>query len=126
MISVFAIAAGGAIGAVLRHFLNAGIMRAFGPGFPWGIFVINILGSFLMGCMVSWFAHVWEPPQPVKAFLTVGMLGAFTTFSTYSLDAALLIEKGAVTAAAFYAGGSAVLAIAALFAGMILVRGMTG
>lgn len=122
MQTVIAIAAGGAIGAVMRHFLNGGLMHALGTGFPYGIFTANILGSFLMGVFISAFAHFWEPSQAMKAFLTVGMLGAFTTFSTFSLDAVTLIERGNYGTAAFYIMGSVVLAISGLFAGMALVR----
>lgn len=119
---IFAIAAGGALGAVLRHFLNSGLAHLLGTGFPWGIFAINVLGSFLMGCLITWFALVLDPPQVVKAFLTVGLLGAFTTFSTFSLDAVTLFERGAVMAAALYIAGSVVLALGGLVAGMTLVR----
>ncbi|MBI1256741.1 MAG: fluoride efflux transporter CrcB [Chloroflexi bacterium] len=119
---ILAIAAGGAVGAVLRHFLNSGVAHILGTGFPWGIFVANILGSFVMGCMITGFAFVYEPPQLARAFLTVGMLGAFTTFSTFSLDAVTLIQRGDMLAAGFYIVGSVVLALAGLFSGMALVR----
>lgn len=122
MQTVFAIAAGGAVGAVLRHFMNSGAARLLGADFPWGIFLINVLGSFLMGVLIVYFALAASPPQAVRAFLTVGVLGAFTTFSTFSLDAAVLIERGALTAAGLYVAGSVVLAIGALFAGMALAR----
>lgn len=119
---VLAIATGGAVGAVLRHFLNNTVEAFAGGAFPWGIFFINIFGSFLMGVCVSLFAHVWEPPQEVKAFLTVGILGGFTTFSTFSLDAVTLLERGAPAAAALYMAGSVALAVGGLYAGMMLVR----
>ena len=96
MPTILAIASGGAAGALLRHYLNSAITHILpGSSFPWGIFVINVIGSFLLGILISLFAHFWEPPQAIKAFLTVGMLGAFTTFSTFSLDTVLLIERGA-------------------------------
>lgn len=124
---VIAIASGGAAGALLRHYLNSGITHILpGSSFPWGIFVVNILGSFIMGALINLFAHFWEPPQAIKAFLTVGLLGAFTTFSTFSLDAVLLIERGAWIPAALYTGGSVILAIAALYAGMIAIRAIAG
>lgn len=122
MQTVIAIAAGGAIGAVARHFLNSGMSQMLGTGFPYGIMLANVLGSFLMGVLVSVFAHFWEPSQAMKAFLTVGFLGAFTTFSAFSLDAALLFERGAYGATAFYVAGSVILAVAGLFAGMMIVR----
>ncbi len=122
MQTILAIAAGGAVGALLRHFVNSGVSGLLGADFPWGIFVANILGSFLMGCFISWFALGADLSQTMRAFLTVGMLGAFTTFSTFSMDAALLIERGALLQAGLYVSGSVILAIGGLFAGMALVR----
>lgn len=119
---IFAIASGGALGAVLRHFMNNAVVGMTGGAFPWGIFAINILGSFLMGVCVSLFAHMWEPPQEVKAFLTAGVLGGFTTFSTFSLDAVTLMERGAPGAAALYMAGSVAFAVGGLYAGMVVVR----
>ena len=125
MTMVLAIASGGALGAVLRHFMNNAVGAWLGGGFPWGIFAINVAGSFAMGVLIALFAHVWEPPQEMKAFLTVGILGGFTTFSTFSLDAVTLLERGATGAAALYTGGSVALAIGGLYAGMMIVRVMT-
>ncbi len=122
MNTIFAIAAGGAVGAVMRHFVNSGAGHIFGTGFPYGILIANVLGSFLMGCLIAWFALVYDPPQAIKAFFTVGLLGAFTTFSTFSMDAALLIERGAFASAGIYIGASVMLAIGGLFAGMALIR----
>jgi CrcB protein len=122
---VLAIAGGGALGAALRHYMNNAITVWLGDSFPWGIFAINVLGSFVMGVLVALFAHVWEPTQEMKAFLTVGILGGFTTFSTFSLDAVTLLERGVPGAAALYAGGSVVVAVGALYTGMILVRVFT-
>lgn len=124
MSTVLAIALGGALGAVMRHFTNSGVGHILGTDFPYGILVANVLGSFIMGCMVSWFALVLDPPQAIKAFMTVGFLGAFTTFSAFSLDAALLIERGAFMSAGLYIGASVILAIGGLFAGMALIRGI--
>jgi len=75
-----------------------------------------------MGCLISGFAHIADPSQAIKAFLTVGLLGAFTTFSTFSLDAVSLLERGALAAASFYIIGSVILALCGLFAGMFLIR----
>lgn len=119
---LFAIAAGGALGAVLRHFVNSGAAQLWGGGFPWGIMAVNVLGSFVMGCLIAGFAHVSEPSQAVKAFLTVGLLGGFTTFSSFSLDAVTLFERGEHLAAALYVAGSVLFAIGGLVAGMALVR----
>ena len=122
MQTVLAIAAGGALGSVLRHFLNNAVGGAAGTNFPWGIFIINILGSFVMGALISFFALVWEPSQSMRAFLTVGILGGFTTFSTFSADSILLLERGAFGASAFYVFGSVGFALAALYGGMVIVR----
>lgn len=119
---ILAIAAGGAIGAVLRHLSNGAALHLLGPDFPYGTIGVNILGSFLMGLLIATFAHIWQPDQTVKAFLIVGLLGAFTTFSTFSLDVITLYERGALLAAATYIGVSVILSIAGLFAGLMLVR----
>lgn len=122
MISVFSIAVGGGLGAVARHFTNVGAAALFGLSFPWGTMIVNIFGSFLMGVLIGLFAHVWHPPQEVRAFLTVGFLGGFTTFSAFSLDAVTLYERGDVVMSAAYIAGSVVVSIAALFAGLFLMR----
>ena len=120
---ILAIAVGGALGAVLRHYLNSFAATLLGTGFPYGIFAANILGSFLMGVLIVYFALAGEGTQTMKAsFLTVGLLGAFTTFSTFSLDAALMIERGQLMTAGLYIGGSVILAIGGLFLGMAITR----
>ena len=125
METVLAIAVGGGLGSVLRHLLNNAVGGAAGTGFPWGILIINVLGSFVMGVLISVFAHTWEPPQSMRAFLTVGILGGFTTFSTFSADSVLLLERGAFGPAAFYVFGSVGMGLAALYAGMLIVRMIT-
>jgi CrcB protein len=119
---ILAIAAGGAFGAVARHFVNNQITHWLGDGFPWGILVANVLGSFAMGVLAESMALVWSPSQEVRAFLAVGMLGAFTTFSTFSLQVALLYDRGQMLLAAGYVASSVVLAVGGLFAGLALVR----
>ena len=119
---IFAIASGGAIGAVLRHFAGMASLRMFGAGFPYGTLGVNILGSFIMGALISYFAHSWNPSQELRAFLTVGILGAFTTFSTFSLDAVTLWERGEAFAALAYVLASVILSILALFAGLFIIR----
>lgn len=119
---ILAIASGGALGAVLRHFVNLWVTQISGPNFPWGILFINILGSFFMGALVSVFAHMWDASQALRAFLTVGVLGAFTTFSAFSLDVVVLAERGETGSAMIYTALSVVLAVAALYAGMVVVR----
>lgn len=122
---VFAIAAGGAIGAVARHYTAGAIMKATGWGsFPLGTFTVNILGSLLMGVLITAFALKFENSQELRGFLTVGVLGSFTTFSTYSLEGALLIQRGDWSGAALYMGGSLFAGLVALFVGIWLGKMM--
>jgi len=119
---ILAIAAGGAVGAVLRHFIGSVSLYLFGSAFPWGTLIINIYGSFMMGVLIAVFAHLGNPSQEVRAFLTVGFLGALTTFSTFSLDASVLWERGDILEAGGYVMASVTCSIAALFIGLYLVR----
>ena len=120
--SLAAIAGGGALGAVLRYGANHGAMHYFGPGYPFGTIAVNIAGSFIMGMLISYFAHVWQPSPEVKAFLVTGLLGAFTTFSAFSLDFITLWERGDEMAALVYVLASVCFAIGALMLGMAIVR----
>ncbi len=119
---IFAIATGGALGAVLRHGVNVGLARLLGVGFPWGTLTVNIAGSFIMGLLIAVFAHLWSAPHEIKAFLTVGFLGGLTTFSAFSLDAVTLWERGEGLTAGLYVAGSVIFSLAALFAGLFIVR----
>ncbi len=113
---------GGGLGATLRHFVNVFCARCLGTGFPWGIFIINISGSTVMGLIAGYLAFKGEASQAWRLFLMTGVLGGYTTFSAYSLDAALLYERGELMLAALYVVGSVVLSIIGLFAGLALVR----
>lgn len=119
---VLAIALGGAIGAVGRHYVSVAMTLLVGHGFPWGTLVVNISGSFLMGVLIETMALVWSPSAELRALLTVGVLGAFTTFSTFSLDIATLYERGATLQLAVYIVASVAISILALFAGLRLMR----
>lgn len=119
---VLAIAFGGAIGALGRHFVNVGVATWIGLGIPWGTLIVNIVGSFAMGVLVHIMAMTWTVTPEVRALLTVGGLGAFTTFSTFSLDVVVLYERGQVMFAAGYVLASVVGAIGALFIGLRLAR----
>ncbi|HEX7790077.1 MAG TPA: fluoride efflux transporter CrcB [Afipia sp.] len=116
---------GGGLGASLRHAINVGCARACGTNFPYGTFVINITGSLVMGLIAGYLAFKGEASQPWRLFLMTGILGGYTTFSAFSLDAALLYERGQLGVAAAYVIGSVVLSIAGLFAGLALVRHLT-
>jgi fluoride exporter len=119
---LLAVALGGALGSLLRYVVAGFVQSATWPGFPWGIFVVNITGGFAMGIIVELSALKLNLTPEMRAFLTVGILGGYTTFSTFSLDSALLIERGDYSGAAVYIAGSALLSILALFAGLWLVR----
>ena len=114
---------GAGIGGVLRHGVNVGSARLWGYGFPFGTFIVNVVGSFLMGLLAGYFAFRPGVDQHVRLFLTTGILGGFTTFSAFSLDTALLIERHAYSLAAGYAVGSVVASVSALFFGLALLRG---
>lgn len=113
---------GAGIGGALRHGINVAALRLVGAGFPWGTLTINIVGSFVMGLMAEYFALKSGLPQHWRLFLTTGVLGGFTTFSAFSLETALLYERGELLAAGLYMLGSAVLAVAGLFAGLAVIR----
>ena len=106
----------------LRHGLNGLSLRLFGPDLPIGTPVINVLGSFLMGLLGGWFLLRSGSSLGWRLFLTTGVLGGFTTLSTFSLEAALLWERGALGQAALYVVGSVGLGVLALFGGLALVR----
>ena len=122
MSMIIAIAIGGAAGAVGRHFVNIAMASLLGHGFPWGTLTVNVVGSLIMGLLVHLMAVSWTVSPEMRALLTVGGLGAFTTFSTFSLDAVVLYERGAIGAAAIYVIVSVVAAIGALFLGLRLGR----
>ena len=113
---------GAGIGGALRHGVNVGAARLFGFGFPFGTFIVNVLGSFVMGLFAGYFAYRAGIPQHVRLFLTTGILGGFTTFSSFSLDAALLIERHSLGMAAGYMVGSVAAGLSALFFGLALFR----
>ena len=116
---------GGGLGATLRHLVNVFCARCIGTGFPWGTFIINISGSTVMGLIAGYLALKGEASQPWRLFLMTGILGGYTTFSAFSLDTAVLYERGELGLAAAYVLGSVVLSIAGLFAGLSLVRHLT-
>lgn len=122
MNGLFYVAAGGAIGASCRHLLGVGAIRVFGPGYPYGTFIANIMGSFLMGLLAGWLALKISGGTNIRLFLGVGLLGGFTTFSAFSLDAILMLERKAYGAFTGYVLGSVTLSLLALMAGLILSR----
>ena len=117
---------GAGLGGAARHGVNILVPRLVGGSFPLHTLVVNVLGSFAMGLIAEYFALKAQLPAEWRLFLTTGVLGGFTTFSAFSLDAALLYERGDMTGAALYVGASVVLSVAGLFAGLALIRHFAG
>jgi len=122
---ILSVALGGAVGSVARYLVGIGSGKLFGLTFPWGTLIINIAGSLLIGALAESFALRWDAPQAVRVFLTIGICGGFTTFSTFSLDSYLMMARGEWGPAAAYVIGSVVLSIAGLYAGLQLVRAIS-
>ena len=119
---IAAIAIGGALGAVGRHLVGAHMLRMLGSGFPWGTVTVNVVGSFVLGALIETMALRWSVGPELRAFMTVGVLGAFTSFSAFSLDVAVLSGRGALVPAGLYVIASVSLSILALFFGLWLFR----
>lgn len=113
---------GAGIGGAARHGVNIGAARLLGTGFPYGTFIVNVAGSFAMGALAGYFALRPGVSQHFRLFLTTGFLGGFTTFSTFSLDAALMIERNDYALAAGYVLGSVIAGLAGLFLGLAAFR----
>ncbi len=113
---------GSGIGGALRHGVNELVSYHLGSKFPYSIMMINITGALLLGLLAGYFAFKGDVSQHWRLFLTVGICGGYTTFSTFSQDAVLLIERGQISLAAIYIIGSVVLSISAFFLGMWIMR----
>lgn len=122
MIHTLIVALGGALGAALRHLTGLAALRVLGPNFPFGTLTVNVVGSFLMGIVVELLARRYGASNEMRLFLATGVLGGYTTFSAFSLDAIVLWERGAQGLAAAYVGLSVALSLAALFGGLALAR----
>ncbi|REC54949.1 fluoride efflux transporter CrcB [Rhodosalinus sediminis] len=114
------VALGGAAGAVARYLTGLAAARVMGAGFPWGTLVVNVLGAFLMGVLVVALAKAAVPR--LGPFLVTGLLGGFTTFSAFSLDAIALWERGEGALALLYVGASVLVSLAAVAAGLAAAR----
>lgn len=112
---------GGAIGAGLRHLAGAALLARLGPGFPWGTLFVNLAGGLLIGLLTGWFVRAGAN-EAMRLFLGVGILGGFTTFSAFSLETFLMVERGELGIAALYAGTSVAGSVVLLFAGLWLIR----
>lgn len=113
---------GAGIGGALRHSVNVAAARLVGYGFPFGTLIVNVLGSFLIGLLAGYFAYRTGISQHLRLFLTTGVLGGFTTFSAFSLDVALLVERNSYLLAAGYVAGSVALALIGMFLGLSAFR----
>ena len=119
---ILAVAAGGALGAVGRYWVAGRIGHLLGAGFPFGTLAVNVIGGLLMGVLVEASALKLNIGGELRAFLVVGVLGGFTTFSSFSFEVVLLLERHQTAAAAIYVLSSVVLSVGALFAGLAAVR----
>lgn len=115
---------GGGLGAAARHGVNRASFAILGPAFPWGTLIVNVVGGMLMGALVGWLALRSASAEPMRLLLATGLLGGFTTFSAFSLDAILLWQRGHPWASAAYVAASVLLSIGGLLAGMAAVRSL--
>lgn len=115
-------ALGGAIGSAGRFSVGALMLKMMGPGWPWGTYTVNLLGSLIMGLVIGWFAHKGAAGSHAQIFFATGVLGGFTTFSAFSLETARMIETKAYMNAALYAGSSVILGVLMVFAGLFIMR----
>lgn len=122
MTSLIQVALGGAVGASCRYLTNVGAMRLLGSGFPYGTMTVNVIGSFCMGLLVVTLAH--KGGNAFAPLLMTGVLGGFTTFSAFSLDAVTLYQRGDMMLAAIYVFASVAVGLVALIAGMAVARGV--
>ncbi|RAK51047.1 fluoride efflux transporter CrcB [Phenylobacterium deserti] len=123
MLNLLLVGAGGAFGAICRYLLGVQASRALGSGWPYGTFLANVLGALAMGLLVGVLAQRGGADQERwRLLLAVGVLGGFTTFSSYSLELVRMLETRAYGQAALYSVSSVVLSVVALFAGLILMR----
>lgn len=122
MSQIVAIALGGALGSVGRFLVAGWVGRQFGINFPWGTLAVNVIGGLVMGLLVEAMTQSWDVSPAIRSFLTVGVLGGFTTFSAFSLETVLLFERGEVPAALAYIAASVILSVGAVWTGMRLLR----
>jgi len=124
MYMTLSVALGGAIGAVSRYWISGFVCEAVGGAFPWATLTVNVLGCSILGVLIQLMALVWSPSEHLRVFLTVGLLGALTTFSAFSLEAVLMLERGDWLIAMLYILFSAALCVGATMGTMALVKMM--
>lgn len=124
MYNLLLVALGGAIGSVCRYLVGVVTLRSFGPAFPWGTVTVNVVGAFAIGLLTEVIGRRFNASAELRLLIVTGILGGFTTWSSFTLDAMVLFEKGAIMASATYVIGSLVLSFTAVFAGLALGRAM--
>ncbi|HEV7320882.1 MAG TPA: fluoride efflux transporter CrcB [Ensifer sp.] len=122
MTQLLLVGAGGALGSILRYLVGLWTVRRFGPGFPWGTLGVNITGSFLIGVLAEVIMRKFGASPDMRVFLITGVLGGYTTFSAFSLDAITLVERGDVMLSLAYIVASVALSLLAVFSGLALMR----
>ncbi|SMC82011.1 fluoride efflux transporter CrcB [Rhizobium sp. RU36D] len=122
MLNLVLVGVGGAVGSICRYLVGMGALRLLGPAFPWGTLIVNLFGSFLIGVLVELIVARFAASSELRLFLVTGFLGGFTTFSSFSLDAFALYERGEVVPAFAYVAASLVLSLAAVAAGVVVTR----
>lgn len=121
------VAAGGALGSMARYGLGLTLGRLLpGAAWPWGTFAANLIGGLLMGLLAGWLAYRGQGGESVRLFAAVGLLGGFTTFSAFSLETALMIQKRDWATAGLYVAASVIVSVAALFIGLMIARRVFG
>lgn len=124
MFHILLVAIGGALGSVARYLVGLGMTRLMGVSFPWGTLTVNIVGSFAIGILTELVVRRFDASTELRLLLVVGILGGFTTFSSFSLDTMALVERGATASAVAYVGASIVLSLSAAFGGLLLGRSL--
>ncbi len=124
MFHILLVAIGGALGSVARYLVGLGMTRLLGVSFPWSTLTVNIVGSFAIGFLTELVARRFDASTELRLLLVVGILGGFTTFSSFSLDTMALVERGATASAVAYVGASIVLSLSAAFGGLLLGRSL--
>jgi len=122
MLTLISVAAGGAIGAALRYGVNIASVGLWGLSFPIATIIVNVFGSLVLGTLTGLFTHYGDPSPEMRGFIVTGMLGAFTTFSTFSFDSVTLFESGDYGILSFYILASVLLGIGAFFFGLFIIR----
>ena len=124
MMEVLLVALGGAIGSVLRYLVGVWSVRLAGAGFPWGTLTVNLVGSFIIGVVIEMIVRKFDGSPALRLLLMTGVLGGFTTFSSFALDTVMLMERGQLMTAIVYVLVSVIVSLCAVFAGLSLIRAL--